>query len=112
MIYSDPFQFAEFDRSVKVVTISVDPISHPDFFSTSETPQLINMVSVAQPGSPGSGEHSITHGVSSWNPKKLDDDVATTKKESFEGDNSNCMECKTLYHTKYFESRNLYKNCF
>jgi hypothetical protein len=94
MIYFDPFQSAGFDRGITVVSISVDPISQLDLPSTLETPQLISPVPIAEPGSPGSCEHSITHSISSWNPKKFNDE-ATTKKESFEGDNSICMGCNS-----------------
>jgi hypothetical protein len=64
MIHFDGFQFAGFKGCVHVVSICVDPLSQLDLHSTSATDQLINMVSVDQPGAPGFGENSITHGKS------------------------------------------------
>jgi hypothetical protein len=44
----------------------VDPFPQLDRLSTAETDQLINMVSVQEPGSLGWCKHSITHGKSPW----------------------------------------------
>jgi hypothetical protein len=51
MIHFHAFQRTGFDGCMHVVSVGVDPISQPDLLSTSETDQLINLVSVQKPGS-------------------------------------------------------------
>ncbi len=60
MMYPHAFQPIGFDRYMHVVSVGADAISQPDLLSTSETGQLVNMISMVQLGSQGSSEHFIS----------------------------------------------------